>query len=64
MIREGAYLVESVDDIVANLPQYEKFMKKDYGLFKDFVELGTVNTRYVKGAYCYIGITISSTDRF
>ncbi|WP_232279066.1 hypothetical protein [Rickettsia akari] len=56
--------MESVDDIVANLPQYEKFMKKDYGLFKDFVELGTVNTRYVKGAYCYIGITISSTDRF
>ncbi|MFV0250968.1 MAG: hypothetical protein AB8U53_07405 [Rickettsia aeschlimannii] len=23
-------------------------MKKDDGLFKDFVELGTVNTRYVK----------------
>lgn len=48
LIREGAYLVESVDDIVANLPQYEEFMKKDDGLFKDFVELGTVNTRYVK----------------
>ncbi|AAY61382.1 DNA protecting protein DprA [Rickettsia felis str. Pedreira] len=48
LIREGAYLVESVDDIVANLPQYEEFMKKDNGLFKDFVELGTVNTRYVK----------------
>ncbi len=41
--------MESVDDIVANLPQYEEFMKKDDGLFKDFVELGTVNTRYVKG---------------
>ncbi|MGN7620164.1 hypothetical protein [Rickettsia amblyommatis] len=40
--------MESVDDIVANLPQYEEFMKKDDGLFKDFVELGTVNTRYVK----------------
>ncbi|WP_231290033.1 hypothetical protein [Rickettsia australis] len=38
-----------MDDIVANLPQYEEFMKKDDGLFKDFVELGTVNTRYVKG---------------
>ncbi len=48
LIREGAYLVESVDDIVANLPQYEEFMKKDDRLFKDFVELGTVNTRYVK----------------
>ncbi|CAK6514685.1 DNA-processing protein DprA [Rickettsia helvetica] len=48
LIREGAYLVESVDDIVANLPQYEEFMKKDDGLFKDFVELGTLNTRYVK----------------
>ncbi|MFP3012717.1 MAG: DNA-processing protein DprA [Rickettsia sp.] len=48
LIREGAYLVESVDDIVANLPQYEEFMKKDDVLFKDFVELGTVNTRYVK----------------
>ncbi len=48
LIREGAYLVESADDIVANLPQYEEFMKKDDGLFKDFVELGTVNTRYVK----------------
>lgn len=48
LIREGAYLVESVDDIVANLPQYEEFMKKDDGLFKDFVGLGTVNTRYVK----------------
>lgn len=48
LMREGAYLVESVDDIVANLPQYEEFMKKDDGLFKDFVELGTVNTRYVK----------------
>nr|WP_232218717.1 DNA-processing protein DprA [Rickettsia conorii] len=48
LIREGAYLVESVDDIVANLPQYEEFIKKDDGLFKDFVELGTVNTRYVK----------------
>ncbi|MEG8230166.1 DNA-processing protein DprA [Candidatus Rickettsia tasmanensis] len=48
LIREGAYLVEPVDDIVANLPQYEEFMKKDDGLFKDFVELGTVNTKYVK----------------
>lgn len=48
LMREGAYLVESVDDIVANLPQYEEFMKKDDGLFTDFVELGTVNTRYVK----------------
>ncbi|BBJ31717.1 hypothetical protein RAS_08260 [Rickettsia asiatica] len=48
LIREGSYLVESVDDIVANLPQYEEFMKKDDGLFKDFVELGTLNTRYVK----------------
>lgn len=48
LIREGAYLVESVDDIVANLPQYENFIKKDEGLFKDFVELGTLNTRYVK----------------
>lgn len=48
LIREGAYLVESVDNIVANLPQYENFIKKDDGLFKDFVELGTVNTRYVK----------------
>ncbi|ALN41475.1 DNA processing protein DprA [Rickettsia rhipicephali] len=47
LMREGAYLVESVDDIVANLPQYEEFMKKDDGLFKGFVELGTVNTRYV-----------------
>ncbi|WP_081819050.1 DNA-processing protein DprA [Rickettsia tamurae] len=48
LIREGAYLVESAEDIVANLPQYEKFIEKDDGLFKDFVELGTVNTRYVK----------------
>lgn len=40
--------MESVDDIVANLPQYENFIKKDEGLFKDFVELGTLNTRYVK----------------
>jgi DNA processing protein len=48
LIREGAYLAESVDDIVANLPQYENFIKKDEGLFKDFVELGTLNTRYVK----------------
>ncbi|MEY4463420.1 MAG: putative processing protein DprA [Pseudomonadota bacterium] len=48
LIREGAYLVESVDDIVANLPQYENFIKKDDELFKDFVELGTLNTRYVK----------------
>ncbi|WP_331270839.1 DNA-processing protein DprA [Rickettsia parkeri] len=67
LIREGAYLVESVDDIVANLPQYEEFMKKDDGLFKDFVELGTVNTRYVKEPLqkertaCYIGIIIGST---
>ncbi|UZW39112.1 MULTISPECIES: hypothetical protein [spotted fever group] len=43
MIRDGAYLVESVDYILANLPQYEEFMKKDDGLFKDFVELGTVS---------------------
>nr|WP_252903756.1 hypothetical protein [Rickettsia endosymbiont of Proechinophthirus fluctus] len=59
--------MESVDDIVANLPQYEEFMKKDDGLFKDFVELGTVNTRYVKEpsqkerTACYIGIIIGST---
>ena len=45
---KGAYLVESAEDIVANLPQYEKFIEKDDGLFKDFVELGTVTTRYVK----------------
>ncbi|QQV74930.1 hypothetical protein H6P87_00472 [Rickettsia tillamookensis] len=48
LIREGAYLVESVDDIVTNLPQYENFIKKDDELFKDFVELETLNTRYVK----------------
>ena len=40
--------MESVDDIVANLLQYEKFIEKDDELFKDFVGLGTVNTRYVK----------------
>ncbi|KJW02552.1 DNA recombination-mediator A family protein [Rickettsia endosymbiont of Ixodes pacificus] len=69
LIREGAYLVESAEDIVANLPQYEKFIKKDDGLFKDFVELGTVNTRYVKEPSqkertAYIGTIIGSTYRF
>lgn len=39
LIREGAYLVESVDDIVANLPQYEKFIEKDDESFKDFIEM-------------------------
>lgn len=52
LIREGAHLVESVNDIVANLPQYEEFIKKDESLFKDFAELDanfkTLNTMHVK----------------
>ena len=52
LIREGAHLVESVNDIVANLPQYEEFIKKDKSLFKDFAELDanfkTLNTMHVK----------------
>ncbi|ABE04794.1 Putative DNA processing protein DprA [Rickettsia bellii RML369-C] len=52
LIRQGAHLVESVNDIVANLPQYEEFMKKDESLFKDFAELDAnfkrLNTIQVK----------------
>lgn len=52
LIRQGAHLVESVNDIVANLPQYEEFMKKDESLFKDFAELDAnfkpLNTMQVK----------------
>jgi len=52
LIREGAHLVESVNDIVANLQQYEEFMKKDESLFKDFIELDanfkTLNAKHVE----------------
>ena len=52
LIRQGAHLIESVNDIVTNLPQYEEFIKKEESLFKDFAELDvdfkTINTKYVK----------------
>jgi len=52
LIRDGAYLVESADDIVANLPQYENFIKKDNNLFKDFIEkdanFKTLDTAHLK----------------
>lgn len=52
LIKEGAYLVESVENIVANLPQQEKFIQKNESLFKDFIELDAnfkkLNTGYIK----------------
>lgn len=52
LIREGANLVESVNDIITNLPQYKEFTNKDESLFKDFAELDanfkTINMKYLK----------------
>jgi DNA processing protein len=39
LIKEGAHIVQSVKDIVTNLPQYEKFIKQDNNLLEDFIDV-------------------------
>lgn len=59
LIKEGAHLVESVDDIVANLPRYENIISKKDSIMKDFVDVNSdfkrLDAKYIK--------QITETDR-
>ncbi|MFY9590277.1 DNA-processing protein DprA [Rickettsia endosymbiont of Halotydeus destructor] len=52
LIKEGAHLVESIDDIVINLPQYENIISKKDNVMKDFVDVNSdfkrLETKYIK----------------
>ncbi|WP_341794150.1 DNA-processing protein DprA [Rickettsia endosymbiont of Ceutorhynchus obstrictus] len=52
LIKEGAHLVENIDDIVANLPRYENIIRKKDDSVKDFIDVNanfkTLDTKYIK----------------